>query len=161
MADTAGPPSAGCQTCSPVSSSTTHSPSAQSSARVGGFGLGQLGLGLDVDGPAGEAAGEAGVLALLADGQAELVVGDDDHGGAGVLVDADLLDPGGLEGLGDELVLVVGEGDDVDLLAAELGDDLADAGATGADAGADGVDVGVVGRTRPSWCGGLARGRTP
>jgi hypothetical protein len=29
-ADTAGPPSAGCHTCSPVSGLTTHSPSAQS-----------------------------------------------------------------------------------------------------------------------------------
>ena len=43
------------------------------------------------------------------------------------LVDADLLDPGGLEGLGDELVVVVGVGDDVDLLAPQLGDDLTDA----------------------------------
>ena len=52
---------------------------------LGGVGLflGQLGLALDVDAPAGEAGGEAGVLALLADGQRQLVVGDDDLGGAG------------------------------------------------------------------------------
>ena len=35
-------------------------------ALIGGF-LGQLGLALDVDAPTGEASGEAGVLALLAD----------------------------------------------------------------------------------------------
>ena len=40
---------------------------------------------------------------------------------------------------------VLGERDDVDLLAAQLVDDHADAGAAGADAGADRVDVGVVG----------------
>src|SRR3954451_20149107 len=40
---------------------------------------GELGLGLDVDPPAGEAGGEARVLALAADRQRELVVGDD-HG---------------------------------------------------------------------------------
>ena len=73
------------------------------------------------------------------------MVGDDDHGGAGHLVDADLLHPGGLEGLGDELEVVLGVGDDVDLLASELGDDLADARTAGTDAGADGVDVGLVG----------------
>jgi hypothetical protein len=38
------------------------------------------GLGADVDAHAGEAGSEAGVLALLADGQAELVVGDDHLG---------------------------------------------------------------------------------
>src|SRR5690349_1804616 len=41
--------------------------------------LGELGLGADVDPPAREAGREAGVLALAADRQRELVVGDDDR----------------------------------------------------------------------------------
>ena len=139
----ASPPSAGCHTCSPVSGSTTHSPSAYSSACVGLL-LGELGLALDVDPPAGEAGGEAGVLALLADGQRQLEVGDDDLGGAGLLVDPDLLDLGRRQRLGHEVGRVLGERDDVDLLAPQLVDDHADAGAPGADAGADRVDVGVV-----------------
>ena len=44
-----------------------------------GLGLGELGVGLDVDLPAGEAGGQAGVQALLADRERELVVGDDDR----------------------------------------------------------------------------------
>ena len=44
-------------------------------------------LGLDVDVPAGQARGEAGVLALLADGQRQLVVGHHDGGVVVVLVD--------------------------------------------------------------------------
>ena len=47
--------------------------------------LGELGLGADVDAHAGEAGGEAGVLALPADRQAELVVGHD-HVGLGAVV---------------------------------------------------------------------------
>ena len=42
--------------------------------------VGRQGLVLDVDVHAGQARGEAGVLPLLADGQGELVVGDDDRG---------------------------------------------------------------------------------
>ena len=57
-----------------------------------GLLVGELGLALDVDAPAGEPGREARVLAFLPDGQRQLVVGDDDLGGAGVLVDADLLD---------------------------------------------------------------------
>ena len=43
-----------------------------------GLGLGELGVALDVDLPAGETRGEAGVHALLADRERELVVGSDD-----------------------------------------------------------------------------------
>src|SRR5215204_4102199 len=39
--------------------------------------LGELGLRADVDAPAGEACGEAGVLALAADRERQLVVGND------------------------------------------------------------------------------------
>ena len=54
----------------------------------------------------------------------------------------------GWQGLHHELGRVLGEGDDVDLLAPQLVGDHADAGAPGADAGADRVDVGVVGPDR-------------
>ena len=40
-------------------------------------------VGADVDAPAGQPGGEAGVLALLADRQRELEVGDDDPADAG------------------------------------------------------------------------------
>ena len=106
--------------------------------------VGELGLALDVDAPAGEAGGETGVLALLADRQRQLVVGHDDLGGAGVLVDAHFLDLGRAEGLGHEIGGVVRERDDVDLLAAQLVDDHAHARTAGADAGPDRIDVVVV-----------------
>lgn len=48
---------------------------------------GLLGVGPDVDPPAGEAGGEAGVLPLLADRQRQLVVRDGHPGGAGGEVD--------------------------------------------------------------------------
>src|SRR5439155_2170198 len=70
---------------------------------VAGLLLGQLGLALDVDAPTGEARGQAGVLALLADRERELVVGNDDVGGAGGLVDADLLHLGRRQRLHDEV----------------------------------------------------------
>ena len=44
-----------------------------------GLRLRELGVGLDVDLPAGETRGEAGVHAFLADRERELVVGDDDR----------------------------------------------------------------------------------
>src|SRR4051794_7087555 len=111
---------------------------------AGAVGLGELGLGLDVDAPAGQAGGEARVLALAADGEAELVVGDDDGRLAGVVVDKNFPHARGAQRLGDEAGGLVVVGDDVDLLAAQLGDDHAHAGAARADTGADRVDaVGV------------------
>src|SRR5262249_20460954 len=77
-----------------------------------GLLVGQLALALDVDAPPGQAGSQAGVLALLPDGQRQLVVGDDDLGDAGVLVDPDLLDLRRRQGLGHEVGGVVGEGDD-------------------------------------------------
>src|SRR3954452_17535768 len=104
---------------------------------------GELGLGLDVDAPAREAGGEAGVLALAPDRQRELVVGDDDRRLLGLVVHEDLADTGGRQRLGDEARRIRVPRDDVDLLAAELGDDHADARAARADAGADGIDAGL------------------
>src|SRR3712207_2198573 len=63
---------------------------------------------------------------------------------AGVVVDEHLAHARGRQRLGDEPGGLVVVGDDVDLLAAQLGDDHAHARAAGADAGADRVDaVGV------------------
>ena len=106
--------------------------------------LEMLGLATDVDAHTGEAGGEAGVLALLADRQAELVVGHDHVGLGEVVGDDDLLDLRRRERLGDEVGQVLAEGHDVDLLAAQLVDDHADATTASTDAGADGVDVVVV-----------------
>src|SRR5918995_3636273 len=113
---------------------------------VAGVGLllGELGLGADVDAPAGEPGGEAGVLALAADRQRELVVGHDHRRLLVLVVDEHLAHARGAERLGDEAGRLVVVGDDVDLLAAQLGDDHAHARAARADAGADRVDaVGV------------------
>ena len=49
----------------------------------GGLLLGELGLGLDVDAPAGQAGGQTGVLALAADGKRQLVVGHEGTDGLG------------------------------------------------------------------------------
>ena len=106
-----------------------------------GLGLGELGVGLDVDLPAGQARGEAGVQALLADRERELVVGDDDRRLLGLVVDVDLAHARGRERLRDEARRLRVPRDDVDLLAAELGDDHAHARAARADAGADRVDA--------------------
>ena len=63
---------------------------------------------------------EAHVLALAADGEAELLVGDDElHAPVG-LVDDDLAHLGRLDGGADEARRVAVVGDDVDLLAAQL-----------------------------------------
>src|SRR3954452_14542841 len=106
--------------------------------------LGELGLGADVDAPAGEAGGEPGVLALAADRQRELVVGHDHRRLLVRVVDEHLTHPRGAEGLGHEPGRLVVVGDDVDLLAAQLGDDHAHARAGRPDAGADRIDaVGV------------------
>src|SRR5262249_22208614 len=104
----------------------------------------ELGLALDVDAQAHQAVRQAGVLAFLADRQGQLVVGHDHLGRAGGVVDAHLGDLRRGEGLHHELRQVLGEGDDVDLLAVELVDDHAHAATAGTDARTDRVDVRVV-----------------
>ena len=116
-------------------------------AAVVGLGR-ELGLGLDVDPPAGQAGGEARVLALAADRQRELVVGHDDGRLARLVVDEDLAHARRRQRLGDEPGGLVVVGDDVDLLAAQLGDDHAHARAARADAGADRVHAVGVGDDR-------------
>ena len=61
-----------------------------------------LGLGQDVDVPAGELRGEPHVLAAAADGERELVVRHDDLDAVGVLVEHDLGDLGRLQRVDDE-----------------------------------------------------------
>ena len=95
--------------------------------------------------PAGEAGGQAGVLALLADGQGELVVGDDHGCVVGLLVDEHAADLGRRKRVGHVDGGVLVPLDDVDALAAELGDHGADTGALGADACAHRVEVGLTG----------------
>ena len=106
-----------------------------------GLGLGELLLGLDVDLPAREPRGQTGVQTLLADRERELVVGDDDRRLLRLVVDVDLADARGRQRLRDEARGLRVPRDDVDLLAAELRDDHAHAGATRADARADRVDT--------------------
>ena len=106
---------------------------------------GELGLGADVHAPAGEPRRQAGVLALAADRQRQLVVGDDHGRLLGLVVDEHLAHARGRERLGDEAGGLVVEGDDVDLLAAQLGHDHAHARAARAHAGADRVDAVGVG----------------
>jgi hypothetical protein len=71
--------------------------------------------------------------------------GHDDRGLAAVVVDEHLAHAGGRQRLGDEAGGLVVVGDDVDLLAAQLGDDHAHPRAARADARADGVDAVRVG----------------
>src|SRR5919108_2098634 len=100
----------------------------------------ELGVRGDVDLPAREPRGQAGVQALLAYGERQLIVGDDDRRLLRLVVDEHLADAGRRERLGDETSRLRIPGNDVDLLAAQLGDHHADAGTPRAYAGPDGVD---------------------
>src|SRR6185437_879855 len=100
-----------------------------------------LGLGHDVDTPAGQPVGEAGVLALLADGQRKLAVRHHHGGLLGGIVDVDLAHLGRGQRLGHEPGRLVVPGDDVDLLAAQLRYDHPHARTARADAGADRIDA--------------------
>ena len=122
--------------------------------------LGFLGLGQNVDVPAGELRSEPHVLAAPADGERELVVGHDDLDAGGVLVEHDLHHLGRLQRVDDEGGGVGRPRDDVDLLALQLVDDRLHARAAHADAGADGVDRGIVGNHRDlGAAAGIARHR--
>ena len=91
-------------------------------------GAGEAG-GLDVDVPTGQARGQAGVLALLADGQRQLVVGHDDGCVVVLLVDQDAIDLGRGKGVCHVAGRVLIPLDDVDALVAQLLDDHAHAAA--------------------------------
>ncbi len=104
----------------------------------------ELALADDVELPAGELRGEAHVLSLAADGERQLLVGDDELHPAVGLVDDDLVHLGGLDSRADEARRVAVVGDDVDLLAAQLLHDGLHARALHPDARAHRVDVGVA-----------------
>ena len=97
-------------------------------------------VGLDVDPPASQPGGETDILPFLADGQRQLVVGDDDLRDPGLQVDTSHLDTRA----GDSAWATNSAGssrvvDDVDLLAVQLGHHVADPAAHRADARALGV----------------------
>src|SRR3954464_885024 len=83
-----------------------------------GLLLRELGVGDDVDLPAGEPRGEAGVQALLADRERKLVVGNNDGRVARSVVDVDLAHPRRRQRLRDEPGGLGVPRDDVDLPAA-------------------------------------------
>ena len=113
--------------------------------------LGFLGLGQDVDVPAGQLRGEAHVLAAAADRQRQLLVGHHHLDALGILVEHHLDDFGRLQRVDDEGRRVRRPRDDVDLLALQLVDDRLHAGAAHADAGADRIDRGIARDRRRSW----------
>src|SRR5579871_3560549 len=110
--------------------------------------LGILALGHDVDLPAGQLAREAHVLAAPADGQRQLLVRNDDLDALVFLVHHHLGHFRRRERIDQEGGFVRRPGDDVDLLALQLGDHGLDAAAAHADAGADRVDGGIAGDHR-------------
>src|SRR4029077_8910192 len=102
-------------------------------------------LALEVDPPAGQLGGEPDVLALLADGERQLLVLDDDfHHALAVVDNRDALHLGRAQPVGHEGDRILRPFDDVDLLAAELADDRLHAGALPGDAGADLIAVAVT-----------------
>ena len=106
--------------------------------------LGLLGLGQDVDVPAGQHRGQANVLAAPADREAELVVGHDDLDPVLSSSSTTLATSAGASALTTKVAGIVRPGNDVDLLALQLADDRLDAAAAHADAGADRIDRAVV-----------------
>src|SRR4029453_4362512 len=121
--------------------------------------LAHLALALDVDAPAGELHCEPHVLALAADRERELVVGDDHVHRLLALVDDHLGDLGGRERAAHVARRIGAPRHDVDALAAQLLHDGLHAAALHADARADRVDVVVARRDRDLRThAGLARG---
>src|SRR4051794_7732653 len=105
------------------------------------LGLSELGVGLNINLPAGQPGRKPSIEALLADRQRELVIGNDDRCFLRLVVHEDLADARRRKRLGDEARRLRVPRDDVDLLAAELRDDHPDAGAAGPDTGTDRIDA--------------------
>src|SRR5262249_9686290 len=99
-------------------------------------------LALDVDAPAGELGRQAHVLALLADGQRQLLVFDNHlHYTLAIVDDRHALDLGGGQRIGDKCNRILRPLDDVDFFAAQFADDRLHPSTLHADAGAHRVDV--------------------
>ena len=103
-----------------------------------------LGLGQDVDIPAGQLAGQPHVLAAAADGEAELLVRHHHFDPPGFLVQHDLGHLGGRQSVDDEGRGLRAPGNDVDFFALQFLHDGLHARAAHADAGADRVDRAVA-----------------
>ena len=113
-------------------------------SRVASFLLGNLGLALDVNAPAGQPGRQARVLTLAADRQRQLVIGYDHLGNTLFGMKANFPHPGRGQRLRHEVMEVVGERDDVDLLASQLVHDLTHPAAAGTHARTDWINVGVI-----------------
>ena len=98
----------------------------------------------DVNVPAGQARGEASILALLANGERELIVGDDDGGVVFILVDDDAVHASGAQSLSNVLRGIFVPLNNVDALVAKLFDNHAHARALGANARANRVEIGLA-----------------
>jgi transcription antitermination factor NusA-like protein len=96
---------------------------------------------VDVDAPAGELRRQPDVLTFFADGERELVFGNDGFCEVVALAQVDRDDLRGLQGVGDVRRRVRGPLDDVDLLPVQLLADIVDARAARSQTCADGVDV--------------------
>ena len=94
--------------------------------------------------PAHQAGGQPGVLALAADGLAEVIFADRDRDDFLLLVDCDRDQLGGLECLADQLRWILTPAYDIDLLVIELADDVLHAGSAHPDASTDGIDLRVI-----------------
>src|SRR5439155_23547469 len=107
-----------------------------------------LGLAPDVDPPACQLRGEAGVLALLADRERELPVRHDHVRRLFLRHDVDADDVGRFEGVRDVALGALRPLDDVDLLAAELVHDRLHAQSALPDAGASSIEARLPGADR-------------
>src|SRR5690606_4500648 len=109
---------------------------------------GHLVLGHDVELPAGQAAGQAHVLAALADGLGQAVLGHGQVHRVLLFVDDDRLHLGRGHRVDDEVGRVLVPQDDVHALAIELVGHGLHARTAHADAGTDRVGAVVVGQHR-------------
>src|SRR5207302_751606 len=103
---------------------------------------------LDIDPPAGQLGRQPGVLAVLADRQGELVLRHMRGRRPRFSIDVDAKHLRRAESVRHQLVGIVGPGDDVDPLGAELADDAPDPHPAGPDAGTYRVDAILVGGDR-------------
>ncbi len=106
-----------------------------------------FGQALDVNAPASQLGCQAGVLSVAADGQAQLVFGDDDRSGLGFAVRGKVnpQDARRAERLGDVYPRVGVPLNDIDFFILQFAHDGLNAHAANANARADGVNAGTQG----------------